>query len=352
MAVGISSFNACSYHNLEYFNPDKIAKCETPSKSDTIHYESVTEMFSEVYRLNCIDDYLIISNENKDTLFTVIDMRTDSVVAKFGCIGHARNEFLTNPFFIYCLRDKKQSPLVGVLDQKSTKIIDLKKSIEANKCILADFIKEDKDYFFYQPYHLNDSVSFVHKAVTYKDARDNKYFPPEFYMTGKENFKWNIYPDIIEPKYPNAVDAVYSNMIMPKPDGSKILCVSGLMDIVMLFDLSTKTSIAITNPNSYTFSYVNENSDEASIKNTLRFYHGAIFATDSYFGIVEDKILYLDHLKKDDENGYSTISLYNWDGKLEKSYVIDKKVHEIAYCERNKTLYAISYENRLFKYKL
>lgn len=115
-------------------NPDTVAMLESAPKSDTLNYASVMDMFSKVVTLNSIDEYLIITQENKDTLFTVIDMRNDSVVAKFGSKGHARNEFLTNAVFTYCLRDKNSSPLVYVLDRKSTKVIDLKKSIAANKC--------------------------------------------------------------------------------------------------------------------------------------------------------------------------------------------------------------------------
>lgn len=346
------SFCACSYHGLEYFNPDNVAELEFATKSDTLHYDSAMEMYSKVDVLNCIDDYLIITNANKDTLFTVIDMRNDSVVAKFGSIGHARNEFLTNPVFNYCLRDKNSSPLVYVLDRKSTKVIDLEKSIAANKCVLSKVIKEDKDFFFYQPYYVSDTLCFVYKSVTYDDPRDNIYFPPEFYITGKENFKWNIYPEIIKPEYPNAVDIAYYNIVKPKPDGSKVLSVSLFMDIVMLFDLHTKVATGYVNPDSYTFSYINDNSDEASVKETIKLYHGATCVTDNHFVIEEGEKLYIDHYKEKGENGYTAINMYTWNGKLEKSYVIDKKVREIAYYEKTKTLYAIGSENRLLKYKL
>lgn len=346
------SFCACGYQNLEYFNPDNVAKLEFAVKSDTLHYDSVFELYSNVDVLNCIDDYLILTNSNKDTLFTVIDMMTDSVVAKFGSIGHARNEFLTNPFIIYCIRNMGHSPLVYVLDQKSTKVIDLRKSISENKCVLSDVIKEDKDVFFFQPYHVSNTQSFVYKTVSYIDPRDGIYFPPEFYVTGKESFKWNIYPNIIKPEYSNAVDIVYYNIIKPKPDGSKVLSVSLFMDIVMLFDLNTKLATGYVNPDSYTFNYVNENSDEASVRNTIRLYHGATCVTDSHFAIVEDGKLYIDHYREKSETGYSTINIYTWDGKLERSCVVDKNVREIAYHEKTKTLYAISFDNRLFKYKL
>ena len=87
---------------------------------------------------------------------------------------------------------------------------------------------------------------FVYKRVSYKDARDAVYIAPQYYMmNGKTKFEWNIYPNIIAPEWTNMVDAAYSSDIWIKPNGSKAISVSNFIDIVNIFDFSTKKCWAL-----------------------------------------------------------------------------------------------------------
>lgn len=351
MAITLLLLNACKQGEI-FFNPDSVAKMKDKNGNDTLRYSGMREIFSNVSNINCIDDYLIIAQYNKDTIFQILDMRTDSIVAKFGSKGHARNEFKSTPYIVYGRRDENGSPLLLVLNNWQTKIIDLKKSIDAQKCIVTDVIKEKEWEYFHRIYHLDNNRDFVYQTVTYDDPRDGVRFPPKFYLTGKEEYEWNIYPEIVTPEFPNAIDIAYSNTVKPKPDGTKVLSVANFIDAYILFDLKSKKATGFVNPNCYTFSYINDNGTEKNIRKNIRSYNKALCATDNHFLVLKRGEIYDKIVNDSSDKGYSTVNIYNWDGKLEKSYVLCKRMLGIAYHEKSKVLYALGKGSKLYKYNL
>ena len=60
--------------------------------TDTIYYNKENEIFSDIRHLSNIDNYLIITQKSKDTLFQVLNMKNDSVVAGLDVLGmHVTN---------------------------------------------------------------------------------------------------------------------------------------------------------------------------------------------------------------------------------------------------------------------
>lgn len=351
MVVAVLLFNSCR-EDAEFFNPDSVVEMGKATHSDTLDYVSMREFFSRVSSINCIDDYLVIAQNNKDTIFQILDMRTDSIVARFGSKGHARNEFGSTPNIVYCKRDKNGSPLLVTLEHQQTKIIDLKKSIDAGKCIVANVIKEKKWEYFHRVYHLDNDRNFVYQTVTYEDPRDGVRFPPKYYMAGKEEYEWNIYPEIVSPEFPNAINAAYSNTVKPKPDGTKVLSVSNFIDVYVLFDLVSKTAKGFVSPNSYTFSYINDYGTEKNIRKNLRSYNKATCVTDNHFLVLKRGEIYDEIVHDRNENGYSTVNIYDWDGNLGRSFVLGKRMVGIAYHEKSNVLYALGKGSKLYKYIL
>ena len=148
------------------------------------------------------------------------------------------------------------------------------------------------------------------------------------------------------------VDAAYSNVVWIKPDGSKAISVPNFIDIVNIFDLSKKKVLGIVNPDSYTYNFIDQEGSESTIKEHLRYFNTSACVTDNCFIILKDGNLYKDILGETDEDRCSYIYIYDWNGKLQKSYVLDKNLLHIAYNEKNKQLYAISIAHKLYRYNL
>lgn len=343
---------ACG-HSDEFYNPDTVINSQKRIRTDSIYGYDKKEMLSKIEALSSIDKYLIISQQSKDTVFQILNMENDSIIANFGHIGHARNEFQRYPKTIYCERDRNGLPLLFVLDGVCTKVIDLEESITSNSCILRNIIKENKDSYFYYTYHVGNESCFVYKKVSYKDARDAVYTEPQYYMmTGKNKYEWNIHPNIIHPDWSNMVDAAYSNMIRIKPDGSKAISVSNFIDILTIFDLSTKKTLGIVNPESYTYAFLEQEGGENNIKKHLRWFNTSVCVSDNCFIVLKDGNLYQDVLKEDTEDRCSSINKYDWNGLLTASFILDKNLLNIAFYEKADILYAVSLENNLYKYTL
>lgn len=336
----------------DFYNPDSTITQVNEQTTDTIYGEIEKYIFSKIKNIDYIDNYLVVTLQNKDTVFQIIDTENDSIVAGFGSIGHAHNEF-QNIKTIYCRKGGTDSPQIFVLDGIQTKIVDLEESIKEKKCILSNVIKENIDRYFHQIYHINDNTCFGYKKVSYTDARDAIYEEPLYYMTGGNNkFKWDIYPNVITPEWSNIVDAAYSNIIKIKPDGTKALNVPNFIDIITIFDLTNKKTLGIVNPDSYTYDFLEQEGTESKAKEYLRWFNTSACATDNCFIILKDGSLYRDVRNEKYENKLSSIYIYNWDGQLKASYILDKNILDIAYCEKNNCIYAVSNENKLYKYVL
>ena len=325
------------------YNPDVVMYKNIKSRIDSLQLHEVLDINADVRNLLCIDKYLIISQDNSDTLFWVVDTSEDSIIARFGRIGHASNEFSSTPEIVYCARDVDGSPLLCVLEEVCTKIIDLRKSIESNKCIMSDVIEEKKNSFFYHTYHLAGRKCFKNKIVSYNDPRDEIYFPPEFCYIDEDIKKWNIYPEIIKPQFKSSVIGDYYNTISVSPNGMYVASMNYHIDIITIFDLKEKRAIGIVNPNSYTYDFLENEINESNVNEKIRLFNTSVCATDKHYVVLEDGRT-LRERGIDNERGNENVGLkvcgYDWKGNCQFAYNVDKNISYIAYDEITNKIYA------------
>ena len=226
---------SCS-HGDSYYSPDEILVDERVECVDSVILKNVKELSSVVVGLYSIDHYLILVQNNRDSVLQVVDMNNGSFLASFGKIGRAKTEFQSVPQKVYCIRDKNGNPMLCIQENACTKIVDIKKSICANTCVISKIIKEKKDYLFDYTYHLGEQECFNYKTVSYEDARDEVYIEPKFYMEDSDE-KWEIFPQIITPAFSNIVDCAYAMMVYVSPNGKHAVGIQNLIDMVTIFDI-------------------------------------------------------------------------------------------------------------------
>ena len=343
LIIGILAiFSSCDASS-KFYKTDIVKYKDIDIHYDTIHLYDITKLNAEVLDLLCIDNYLIVAQDNNDSLFIVIDTKTDSIIASFGKIGHARNEFHTTPEIVYCIRKEDGSPLLCVLEEVDTKIIDLQKSIEANMCIISEIIKEKKNSFFYHTYHLPGNKRFIFKTASYKDPRDEIYFPPEFSLMDKKEKIWNIYPEIIKPQFKSSVIGDYYSTISVTPDGRHLANVNYHIGIITIFDLEKKLSTGIIYPDSYSYDYLESEVTDNNVDEKIRIYNLAACATNQGFVVLECGKT-LKEKSEDDNNCRENVGLkllgYDWEGNCLFAFNVDKNISYIAYNENDKKIYA------------
>lgn len=330
----------------QHFSTDIVKEKLQIEQLDTINMVSCMNFFSPICGVSNIDQYLILVQENRDTLFRVIDSSTDSLVASFGRVGHAHNEFQEIPINMYCRKDQDGSPLLYIQETLLTKVVDLKKSISANKCIIKDIIKEKYNSFFYRIYHLDGDNIFIHKKLSYQDPRDEIFFQPEYSLINRNSIKWNIYPEIIHPKFKNIVDCAYDNVLTISPDCLHALSVSNFIDIITTFDLQKNLTIGIINPAGYDFEYLENEITSENVSQKLRWYNTSVCSTNDRFIVIEDGGLY----SNNETPRNSIIRSYDWNGNTQFAYKVNMRLSHIAYFEKCRKLYAIESYEKLHKY--
>ena len=337
---------SCS-HGDSYYSPDEILVDERVECVDSVILKNVKELSSVVVGLYSIDHYLILVQNNRDSVLQVVDMNNGSFLASFGKIGRAKTEFQSVPQKVYCIRDKNGNPMLCIQENACTKIVDIKKSICANTCVISKIIKEKKDYLFDYTYHLGEQECFNYKTVSYEDARDEVYIEPKFYMEDSDE-KWEIFPQIITPAFSNIVDCAYAMMVYVSPNGKHAVGIQNLIDMVTIFDIEHNRSIGIVNPASYTLNDLESDFNENNIKEKLIWYNTSGCATDNCFMVIKDGDFYRNVAHEDSEDGTSVINCYDWNGEKRFSYVVNKKLNYIAYNDKTGVLYAISNSDILY----
>lgn len=331
-----------------YYNPDIRRDKDVRTTSDTLQLSEMQSLSADVYKLLCIDRYLILAQRDKDALFRVLDTSTEKELAVFGQLGHALNEFGNFPFFegqIYCLRDEKGLPLLFVKDGACTKVIDLRRSVATKKCVVKSVIKGQNRSVFHSTFYLPGQKRFIYKRVSYDDPRDNLFYPPEFCLIDDEEKIWDVYPDIVKPKdFPQSADADYDQMLIVSTDGLHVASVNSNIDITTIFDLSKKQSLGIVNPDSYTYEFLEKEITESNAHEKIRLYNVSACAASEIFVILENGKT-LDEINRDEDSGRENKGMklcgYDWDGNCQFAYCIDKNISNIAYDDSHHKMYAI-----------
>jgi len=335
-----------------YYKPDIIINENGIERVDSIALHHVRDIHNMVYGLYSIDEYLILVQNNRDTLFQVYDTRNDSLIAHFGKIGHAHNEFQRVPVKAYCISNENNLPMLCIQEEACTKLIDVKASIETNKCVIAETLKDDKNFAFYYTFHIGNKKCFNYKTVSYEDARDHIYIKPAFYMNNDSDKGWDIFPQIINPTYSSVVEYAYLMKVLTSPNGKYVVGINQLIDFVTIFDLPKNKTIGIINSDSYTFENMETVFNENNIGEKVICFNISGCATDNSFFVLKDGDLYENIAQNENEEGYTIISRYEWSGNKRSSYVLDKKLIYIAYNENTGILYAISAADKLYSFKL
>ncbi len=346
------SFFSCNRKDA-YYNPDVVIVDNNEGNTETISLQYVKDLPSMIEELSCIDNYLILTQNNNDSIFLVMDMNNGAFIASFGKVGHARNEFSSIPLRVYCTRNEKGEPMLCIQQNLCTKIVNIKKSIETNNCVISKIIKEEKkDYLFDHTFYFARNKWFNYKTVSYEDARDNIYTKPMFYMNDAIDNEWNIFPQIITPTYSNVVDCAYAMNVLMSPNGKYAVGIQNYIDIVTIFDIDNHKSIGIINPHSYTLRDMESEFGENNLREKIIWYNASGCVTDHSFMVIKSGDFYRNVASNENEEGKSTINCYDWNGEKQASFIANKKLKYIAYNEKTGILYAITYANKLYSCKL
>lgn len=344
-----------SCNDSKFYSVDLTCEVSSPDNKDSLFHEWTMKNYSEIRNILCTDKYLIVIQNNNDTIFKILDVTNDSIIACFGQVGRAKNEFSQIPFFYYTTSDKVGNNLLCVQEHNITKVIDIEKSIQNNKCILRRTMFENYHPITHASFYITPQNKVVDKKVSAPDYRDSYREKPIYiyYKGKKEEKKWEVYPQMVNADEPGLLSLLYVDKFYVRNDGSKALSMMKHIDYMTIFDFNTYKTIGIVDANSYNFDFFN---DEVTSKNhmeKLKIYNMAASVTDDCIFLLKDGRLYKEMLEASDDIFPSHLNIYNWDGKLLSCFIMDKSLWDIAYVKNTNVLYGVSLNlDAIYKYKL
>ena len=360
-------------HEVDYRN-----KSDITLKGTEVEAEWPLEMRA----IAVCDSFLLVkSGDNEHILY----MYSDDLKLKgrFGCIGRARNEFLSTSVqwsSAQILRNEQGDAMIPLVDmQQGTKLLDLQKSLETQSTVIAaqnDFLGRHTFEYYnksfdgrvvmstvvrtqYLDNDINHRFSFFHPIT--EGYEDKVYTEPVFAITlDTARVKEIKMLSRFEVK-----DADYVNGFMIKhPSRNIAVQVLQIMDYILFFDLDNDKAFAIHQSGSPTFDddlpaiefTYTENADGTTTYIDTRVHcFRDLAATESFFMVTYYNGDYCHNQTdvSDIEQAAPELLFFDWDGNFLKSFKLDTHVDDITYDEKNQILYGMDADNdRILRFDL
>lgn len=344
-------FTSCNTTNR--YNPDVLKVFEVGHIADTISGTPlVMNRFIEPMGIEVVDDFLVvIENSKSDRVFSVYGIENDSILARFGQIGHAKNEFSWAPTTCYFGRENGDLLMIVPELELTATVVNLSKSIRENNCIVSRQLKHGLNTERY--YWINDDYSVASQFITSDDPRDHVYFPPKYILKDKnETREISFYPSIIScPNY-DIVTLIYNSEMRINPQKDKI--VEGLlyMNMINILDIGKSTTIGVVERNTLSLEEVEKYQNDVQWLNEhINICTRSMSVSDNYIMVLQDRRR-MAEVVKEEVNDNRLALVFNQEGDYLKSFCIKDKVDNITFSERYKMLFGIRQDGTVLKYDL
>jgi hypothetical protein len=361
-------------HEVDYRNKSDITLNGT---------EVEAEWPLEMRAIAVCDSFLLVkSGDNEHILYVYSDDL--KLKGGFGCIGRARNEFLSTSVqwsSAQILRNEQGDAMIPLVDmQQGTKLLDLQKSLEAQSTVIAaqnDFLGRHTYEYTDENYKGRRVVMSTVVRTQYLDNDINHRF--SFFHPITERYEDKVYT---EPVFAITLDtarvkeirmlsrfevkdADYVNGFMIKHP-SRNIAVQALyiLDYILFFDLDNDRAFAIHQPGSPSFDDDLPAIEFMDIKNadgTVTYTSTRVpcfrdlAATESFFMVTYYNGDYCHNQTdvSDIEQAAPELLFFDWDGNFLKSFKLDTHVDGITYDEKNQILYGMDAANdRILRFDL
>ena len=323
----------------------------------------------EMRAIAVCDSFLLVkSGDNEHILYVYSDDL--KLKGRFGCIGRARNEFLSPSVqwsSAQILRNEQGDAMIPLVDmQQGTKLLDLQKSLETQSTVIAaqnDFLGRHTFEYYnksfdgrvvmstvvrtqYLDNDINHRFSFFHPIT--EGYEDKVYTEPVFAITlDTARIKEIKMLSRFEVK-----DADYVNGFMIKhPSRNIAVQVLQIMDYILFFDLDNDKAFAIHQSGLPSF-----DDDLPAVDYTTRVpCFRDLAATESFFMVTYYNGDYCHNQTDVSDIGQAAPELlfFDWDGNFLKSFKLDTHVDDITYDEKNQILYVMDAANdRILRFDL
>lgn len=347
-------FVSCVNKQHKYYSPNKLLEYVVKNPIDTISGTCISNYYGlNAMGLDCCDSLLVImENPSASHVFTILNMNNDSIVAQFGNIGHAKNEFISTPNNCYFEKNTSNDICMCFSDDGiKTKVVNLSKSIIRDNCVLEDIL--DQKYKSYEFFKISQDKYFVRQGVIYEDARDNIFFPPKFVIIEKQKLKEiDLYPMLINSSDYPVLMMTYGSTTKMAPNKEKVVEALAYIDIINIIDIKNATVIGLKEKKCYGFSDLEEHKSPKDFEEFVKICNAGLCLSNKYVFVIRDGRKYKEWHRAETNKNRKLIA-FDWQGNQLFSLCLAERIDFMAYNEKTCQMYGLSYDDGiLYKYDL
>lgn len=354
----ICAFSSCNKNSL--FNSDVEKVYQTDGVNDTIEGTPLT-LDSTILlplTLQCVDSFLIVMNSQSGSLLNVFNSCNDSLLAQFGDIGHARNEFLSPVTHFYCGRSSKEKLLLRIQNGGTTvQNVDLYASIKNKSCVLDKPIIHKDIGFYTSSFFLNRGKQLIHKSShAESDVRDGNILPPYTeIVSGKNVLHYSPYPVPIVGDDASVSNA-YAQTFKIGSDLSIFVEVPFFANLFYILDIEKGEYTCVKEENGQDFVDLQNIVSNYSTEDGLRqmvFYNVELCVSDNFIFLIHDGHRLASEIDSGDWSGFiPNIRIFDKEGNLINAFFLRESIYYIAYNEVSKKLYGIDTNKKVYVYDI
>lgn len=355
-----------SCNNNVLYAPDKLVEIERPKPTDTLRAEQIylglesdTSNYCFTRGISCVGSYIVQITNFKKHFIRMCDLRSPEKIVFFGSQGRAGNEFVIDPqmlnteetadgeLFLYCIDSGKN----GVM------CIDAKASYQEEKCIVKNTfqysLKTGFNTFF--PFYISDSDRMIaaFQVLSYPDARDDIYYPQKFYFYGQSGETEKcIYPKGVNNSNHAMVQLAYFSAKSISPDRTKVVESLYNIDVTNVYDLAKGEVLGIIGKEEPSFEFFELTDNGDFYEDNMRVCAGDVtLSNDKIFRTTWGGVTNSEY-KSNFDNLWPWLEVYDYEGKLLGSFVLEQKYHSIVYSDFYDCIFSRGPGNTIYKYEL
>ena len=329
--------------------PDRCVEYVVDNRAEIIDAEKLGLKDVFAYGLGVYDSFLVVFNRNPQNLFVVYNLESDSIVARFGKIGHSNNEFLNSGQKCY-FRKSKSDVLMYVSDNgMMTKCVNISKSMRDEKCTVEKKIKYDVIPCLFVGYDENNSLTRV--SITYDDPRDKIYYPPKYIVKceGDDN-EMNIYPTILDNNNRTVLEIAYCSTLDISPDFAYIVDANTYVNQFNIIDWRKNVVVGVREKNAYSIGDLKRQESPDYLAKMLHVYNKDVTLSDAFIFLLQDLRSWEDNEAGKDYT--PRICVLNYEGEFLTSFFVKEDLLKIAFDSLRNCIYGVDQNGCVYRYDI
>ena len=308
----VVSFAIISCRQTYYSPREIIANTNVPLTNIDLEELSIENCYPR--SLLAVDSMVVVFSYDKQAMIQVYDY-SGKQIARLSPSGRAKNEFVS-------VKNAHQKKYIDgdrylyLMDpiKDELYLYNLSGSIRQGYNETPTVLMK-RDYFLKNVFFRSDGSYFSYKSISYEDARDLIYYPPEYTLVSSDGKKkkYNIVPDVMEFQDNEAFPEVFFHEIVRMSDDEKrIVSVSHNEDRITIINLETGDCFGVRGKNFVDIAEYRNASVDVICEN---FYEGSkqVCVSDEFIYILYDnRTIYESEELETPRN--TSIRVYNWDG--------------------------------------